>query len=179
MKRLTFSLLVLVHLGTWLVFLPNQFGISPAWAAKEETKEVKESTTTEIPEKKPEGMSDEEWEKMKAKRPLPFDKGPDKIDVSTYPKEMQDIYKNVFKKKCSKCHTIARPINAPFALPEEWKRYIKKMMKKPGSAINPIAGKKIYKFLVYDSKIRKKDIIEKKLREKEEAKKKAKEKTKK
>lgn len=172
MKKTFFFLLVIVHLGIWMVFLFNQYGIGPAWAEdaeKASTAEVKKSTgTIKILDKKPKGMSDIEWEKMKAKRPLPFDKGPDKIDISKYPEEMQDIYKNVFRKKCSKCHTIARPINAPYALPQEWKKYIKKMMKKPGSAINPIAAKKIYKFLVYDSSIRKKDSIEKKLKAREE-----------
>lgn len=118
---------------------------------------------------RPKGISNEEWEKLKAKKVLPYDKGPSTVDVSKYPKEMQDIYKKDFTKRCSKCHTIARAINAPYALPEEWKRYIKKMMKKPGSGINPGAGRKIYKFLVYDSEIRKKDIIEKRLKEKDKA----------
>lgn len=122
---------------------------------------------TKIPDKKPEGMSDLEWEKMKAKKPLPFDKGPSMIDISKYPRNMQDIYNNVFLKTCSKCHTIARPINAPYALAEEWKKYIKKMMKKPGSGINPRKAKEIYKFLVYDSKIRKQDLIKKKLEAKD------------
>ncbi len=164
MKKILFFVLAIVHLYLWMGFFSNQFGIAPAWAEDTE----KSTGTIQIPEKKPEGMSDEEWEKMKAKRPLPFDTGPDTIDVSVYPEEMQDIYKNVFTKKCSKCHTISRPINAPYALPAEWKKYIKKMMKKPGSAINPIAAKKIYKFLVYDSSIRKKDSIAKKLKKREE-----------
>lgn len=117
-------------------------------------------------QKRPKGISDKEWEKLKAKKVLPYDKGPTAIDISKYPKEMQDIYKNEFSKKCAKCHTIARAINAPYALSDEWRRYIKKMMKKPGSGINPSAGKKIHKFLVYDSKIRKKELIEKRLRKK-------------
>ena len=41
---------------------------------------------------------------------LPQDKGPDKIDVSAYPAPQQAAYK-VFSAKCSKCHTIARPLN--------------------------------------------------------------------
>lgn len=123
--------------------------------------------------KRPEGISDLDWEKLKAKRPLPFDKGPSTIDISKYPKEMQEIYEKTFVPKCSKCHTIARPINSPYALPEEWMNYIRKMMKKPGSGIDPNSAKKIYEFLVYDSDVRKKDIIGKKLKEKADKDKKA------
>ena len=157
MRKRVVVLLVAIHLYLWINFIFTQFGISFAQVVKDE-----------ITEKKPEGMSDLDWEKLKAKKPLPYDKGPSTIDVSKYPAEMQDIYENIFTKKCSKCHTIARAINAPYALPEEWITYIKKMMKKPGSGINPAAGKNIAKFLEYDSQIRKKDIIEKKLKEAKE-----------
>lgn len=93
-----------------------------------------------------------------------YDKGPAKIDVSKYPKDMQDRYK-VFSAKCTKCHTLSRPINCEFALEDEWERYVKRMMRKPGSGINAADGKAIYEFLAYDSKIRKKDLYEKKLKE--------------
>jgi hypothetical protein len=39
------------------------------------------------------------------------------------------------------------------------------MMRKAGTFISEDDGKKIYEFLVYDSKIRKKDLYEKKLKE--------------
>lgn len=75
------------------------------------------------------------------------DNGPDTIDVSAYPKQMQDYYK-VFAKKCSKCHTLARPINTDFPI-DKWQRYVKRMMRKPGSGITKSTGKKIYLFLKY------------------------------
>lgn len=93
-----------------------------------------------------------------------YDKGPATIDVSKYPPEMQENYK-VFSKKCSQCHTLARPINCDFALEEDWSRYVKRMMYKPNSGINSADAKKIYEFLVYDSKTRKKEMYEKKLKE--------------
>ena len=93
-----------------------------------------------------------------------YDKGPNKIDVSKYPKDMQDRYK-VFSVKCIKCHTLARPVNCEFVLEDEWERYIKRMMNKAGTFISADEGKKIYEFLVYDSKIRKKDLYDKKLKE--------------
>jgi mono/diheme cytochrome c family protein len=84
---------------------------------------------------------------------LPQDKGPDKINVSTYPPEQQKAYK-VFATKCSKCHTIARPINTTMTLPE-WERYVKRMMHKPNSGISDSQGKEIYEFLAYDQVNRK------------------------
>ena len=97
-------------------------------------------------------------------RILAYDKGPTKIDVSKYPPEMKAKYK-VFADKCSKCHTIARPINCEFALEDEWERYIKRMMNKAGSIISPADGKQIYEFLVYDSQNRKKALYDKKMKE--------------
>jgi hypothetical protein len=93
-----------------------------------------------------------------------YDKGPAKIDVSKYPKDMQDRYK-VFSVKCVKCHKLSRPVNCEFVLDDEWERYIKRMMRKAGTFISDDDGKKIYEFLVYDAKIRKKDLYEKKLKE--------------
>ncbi|NNN04426.1 MAG: hypothetical protein HKL90_00860 [Elusimicrobia bacterium] len=111
---------------------------------------------------------------------FPNDAGPTKIDVSSYPKEMQKTYAE-FQKKCSNCHTIARPINAQFVelnAEEEakarkdqpdlftdtrlidvsehaWNRLVKRMMAKPGCPVNKMSGKRIWEFLVYDSKARK------------------------
>ncbi len=90
-----------------------------------------------------------------------LDKGPQTIDVSSYPEEMKQKYE-LFAERCSKCHTLARPINSDYALEEEWSRYVKRMMRKPGSGIAPKEAKQIFEFLAYDSTIRKKDLIEKK-----------------
>jgi mono/diheme cytochrome c family protein len=95
------------------------------------------------------------------KRLESFDQGPATVDVSAYPKAIQDNYQ-LFAAKCSQCHTLARPINSDYALPDEWSRYVKRMMRKPGSGITPKDGKKIYEFLAYDSSVRKQDLIEEK-----------------
>ncbi len=84
---------------------------------------------------------------------LPQDKGTDKIDVSAYPAEMQKDYK-LFSSKCSKCHTIARPINTLMTR-DEWERYVKRMMHKPNSGIGDSQGKEIFDFLLYDQTNRK------------------------
>lgn len=84
---------------------------------------------------------------------LPQDKGPNKVDVSSYPPAQQQGYK-VFETKCAKCHTIARPINTTMTR-EEWERYVKRMMHKPNSGISDAQGKTIFEFLAYDQATRK------------------------
>jgi cytochrome c5 len=84
---------------------------------------------------------------------LPQDKGPDKIDVSAYPATQQAAYK-LFSSKCSKCHTIARPLNTMMKR-DEWERYVKRMMHKPNSGISDNQGKQIFDFLVFDQTERK------------------------
>jgi len=89
-----------------------------------------------------------------------YDKGPAKIDVSKYPADMQAGYK-LFATRCGKCHTIARAINCEFVLEDEWERYVKRMMRKPGSGISASDGQRIYEFLAFDSKTRKKALYDK------------------
>ncbi|MBZ5620506.1 MAG: photosystem P840 reaction-center cytochrome c-551 [Acidobacteriia bacterium] len=84
---------------------------------------------------------------------LPQDKGPDKIDVSAYPAALQANYK-LFASKCSKCHTIARPMNTMMKR-DEWQRYVSRMMHKPNSGISDSQGKQIFDFLVFDQTERK------------------------
>lgn len=91
-----------------------------------------------------------------------FEKGPATIDVSKYPQGIQENYE-VFSQKCSQCHKLSRPINSDYALLDEWSRYIKRMMYKPGSGISSAEGKKIFEFLVYDSAIRKKTMVDEKM----------------
>jgi hypothetical protein len=91
-----------------------------------------------------------------------FDKGPATVNVSKYPSGIQQDYE-VFTQKCSQCHKLSRPINSDFVLPDEWSRYIHRMMSKPGSGIDSGSGAKIYDFLVYDSSTRKKATLDAKL----------------
>ena len=91
-----------------------------------------------------------------------FEKGSATVDVSKYPDTIKEDYQ-VFSEKCSQCHKLSRPINSDYALPDEWSRYIKRMMHKPGSGISAGDGKKIYEFLVYDASVRKKKMVDEKL----------------
>ena len=69
----------------------------------------------------------------------------------------------MFSQKCSQCHKLSRPINSDFVLPDEWSRYVHRMMSKPGSGIDGSSGAKIYDFLVYDSSVRKKAMLDARL----------------
>ena len=90
-----------------------------------------------------------------APKTYPADKGPNFIDVTNYPPKMQETYE-LFTRKCSRCHTVARPINSTFAS-EEWREYVYKMMKKPGSGLTLKTADKIIEFLIYDSQHREKN----------------------
>lgn len=84
---------------------------------------------------------------------FPNELGPDSVDVSSYPVEMQRIYRTTLN-RCTRCHSLSRPLNAQFielntdeiaqikkdrpelfkdkglfmADEDIWKRYVKRMM---------------------------------------------------
>ena len=115
-----------------------------------------------------------------AQAPYANDLGPATLDVSGYPAGLQKTYKGALM-KCAKCHSLARPLNSEFleldtkaidgltksdpdALKDAhvlrsedgiWKRYVKRMMAKPGCEISTAEGKAIWEFLAHDSKERK------------------------
>ncbi|MEK7399741.1 MAG: hypothetical protein AAB116_22605 [Candidatus Poribacteria bacterium] len=91
----------------------------------------------------------------------PWDKGLATIDVSKYPAEQQANYK-VYVQKCSKCHTLARSVNAPSKSPKEWKDYIDKMKKKKRAGLDAKSSKTILNFINYDASIRSKGLTKKK-----------------
>ena len=91
-----------------------------------------------------------------------FEKGPATIDISKYPAALKDNY-DLFSQKCTQCLKLSRPINSDYCLPSEWSRYVKRMMRKPGSGISSSEAKAIYEFLAYDSSVRKKAAVDAKL----------------
>jgi len=72
----------------------------------------------------------------------------DRVDVSRYPQEIREAYR-VFAFRCSRCHTLARPLNARIDDPEHWVRYVQRMRRQPSSGINAQDGDTILKFLLY------------------------------
>jgi hypothetical protein len=72
----------------------------------------------------------------------------DTVDVSGYPKEIQAAYE-VFAVRCSRCHTLARPLNARITNSEHWVRYVTRMRRNPSSGINPKDAQIVLQFLLY------------------------------
>jgi hypothetical protein len=77
------------------------------------------------------------------------DAGADRIDVSGYPAAQQRSYE-LFTAACAKCHPLARSVNARFSA-TDWKRYMKRVIRRPGSDISESQAAQIYDFLKYYS----------------------------
>jgi len=73
---------------------------------------------------------------------------PDGLDVSSYPEPIQEAY-DVFEFRCSRCHTLARPLNAQVTDVSHWDDYVARMRRQPGSGINRHNARLILKFLYY------------------------------
>lgn len=85
------------------------------------------------------------------------DLGPDAIDVSGYPAPQRRAYK-VYARVCSRCHTLARSINAPYVNRGWWEFYITNMRMRSGrrgEALEPRDAQTVLDFLEYDSNERK------------------------
>src|SRR4051812_5270847 len=63
------------------------------------------------------GASYESQKATALANPYANDAGPASIDVSSYPQDLQDVYKNVFLVRCQRCHTASRPLNSQFVEP--------------------------------------------------------------
>lgn len=72
----------------------------------------------------------------------------DQLDVTSYPKDIRDAYA-VFAVRCSRCHSLARPLNAHISDPQHWVRYVHRMRLQPGSGIGPKAAEQILHFLLF------------------------------
>lgn len=75
----------------------------------------------------------------------------DQVDVSKYPADIQSAYR-VFAVRCSRCHTLSRPLNARITDPDHWVRYVTRMRRNPSSGINPKDADIILSFLLYYTK---------------------------
>ena len=73
---------------------------------------------------------------------------PDGIDVSRYPEPIQEAY-DVFEFRCSRCHSLARPLNAQVTDVRHWDDYVRRMRRQPGSGITRANARQILKVLYY------------------------------
>jgi hypothetical protein len=72
------------------------------------------------------------------------------IDPSTLPVEVRADYA-VFAQRCSKCHSLARPLNSGISDENYWAMYVARMRRQPGSGISPDDAPRILRFLHYYS----------------------------
>jgi hypothetical protein len=76
--------------------------------------------------------------------------GSDEVDAVKVPVALQDDYA-LFAQRCSKCHSLARPLSSGIDDDEYWKRYVERMRKQPSSGISPDDEPPILRFLHYYS----------------------------
>jgi hypothetical protein len=68
------------------------------------------------------------------------------LEVSTLPSDVQGDYE-VFAQRCSKCHSLSRPLNSGITDDEWWGRYVAKMRRMPASGISHDDATQILRFL--------------------------------
>ena len=74
-------------------------------------------------------------------------------EVAALPATVGDAYE-LFAQKCSRCHTLARPLSADISDDAHWERYVGRMRRQAGSGISADDAEKILHFLKYYSKRR-------------------------
>jgi hypothetical protein len=72
------------------------------------------------------------------------------LDVSTLPESVRPDYA-VFAQRCSKCHSLARPLTSGIDEDDYWVMYVAKMRRQPESGISPEDTVVILRFLHYFS----------------------------
>jgi hypothetical protein len=70
------------------------------------------------------------------------------LDPSKLPDDVRDDY-TLFATRCSKCHSLARPLNSGITDDEQWVLYVNRMRRQPGSGISLTDQEHILHFLRY------------------------------
>jgi len=74
----------------------------------------------------------------------------DGLDIARLPQERRAEY-NLFADRCSRCHSLARPLNAGITREDEWRNYVRRMRRQPSSGIAPEDEEPLVRFLVWYS----------------------------
>jgi len=72
------------------------------------------------------------------------------LDADKLPPEVRPDYA-LFAQRCSKCHSLARPLQSGIDDDDFWRRYVARMRQQPGSGISEEDGSVILRFLHYFS----------------------------
>jgi hypothetical protein len=70
------------------------------------------------------------------------------LDRTKLPDNIRADY-DVFARKCSKCHSLARPLTANITDDEQWILYVNRMRRQPASGISLTDQQAILRFLKY------------------------------
>jgi hypothetical protein len=70
------------------------------------------------------------------------------IDPSKLPENIRADYE-VFARKCSKCHSLARPLQSNISDDQQWVLYVNRMRRQPASGISPEDQTVILRYLHY------------------------------
>ena len=70
------------------------------------------------------------------------------LDRTKLPEEIKSDY-DVFARRCSKCHSLARPLQSGISDDEQWSLYVNRMRRQPGSGITYEDQERILRFLRY------------------------------
>lgn len=75
------------------------------------------------------------------------------LDVAVVPPNLRDDYE-LFARRCARCHSLSRPLNARVDGEQHWAQYVNRMRRMPGSGIAPddVAG--LMRFLTWYSAAR-------------------------
>lgn len=68
------------------------------------------------------------------------------LDTSKMPSDLRSDY-DVFAQRCSKCHSLARPLQANITDDQQWIDYVNRMRRQPGSGISYDDQEHILRFL--------------------------------
>ncbi len=72
------------------------------------------------------------------------------LDPGTLPENVRADYQ-VFARRCSKCHSLSRPLTAGITDQGHWENYVRRMRMQPASGINAEDQVVILRFLKYYS----------------------------
>jgi hypothetical protein len=72
------------------------------------------------------------------------------LDVAQLPEAVRPDYQ-LFARRCSKCHSLARPLGSGITDDAVWIAYVNRMRRQPGSGISPQDATPILRFLHYYS----------------------------
>jgi hypothetical protein len=72
------------------------------------------------------------------------------LDVALLPEAVRPDYA-LFARRCSKCHSLARPLGSGITDDSVWIAYVDRMRRQPGSGISPQDAAPILRFLHYYS----------------------------